>query len=146
MRRASFSLAARITISIGLVEAYALNCSATSLLGNISTRGLVGIGDHALIGGFIAGPPSGAPTSVVLRAIGPSLQSKGIQNFLADPTLELHDGQGNLLASDDNWKDHQQSDIQSSGLAPLHRNRPGQKRHHRRRTGRDLQHPLSAQR
>jgi hypothetical protein len=106
------------TTGVGLVEAYDLDTSVNSQLGNISTRGLVGTGDHALIGGFIAGGGSAGPTRVVVRAIGPSLQSKGVQNFLADPTLELHDGQGNILASNDNWKDTQQTDIQNSGLAP----------------------------
>jgi PKD domain len=105
------------TTGIGLVEAYDLT-SGTSHFGNISTRGLVGTGDNVLIGGFIAGPDSGAPTEIVLRAIGPSLQSAGIQNFLADPTLTFYDAQGNQLGFNDNWKDTQQSDIQASGLAP----------------------------
>src|SRR5205823_9044957 len=37
---------------------------------------------------------------------------------LADPTLELRDGTGALVTSNDNWKDTQQSAINATGLAP----------------------------
>lgn len=39
---------------IGLIEVNDLSTNTDSLLSNISTRGFVGVGDHALIGGFIA--------------------------------------------------------------------------------------------
>ncbi len=39
---------------------------------------------------------------VIVRAIGPSLN---VPSKLADPTLELHDGNGGLLDSNDNWVD-----------------------------------------
>src|SRR5262249_47593191 len=55
---------------------------------------------------------------VILRAIGPSLAQQGITNALADPMLELHDSNGSLLASNDNWKDTQQGQIEATGLAP----------------------------
>jgi hypothetical protein len=55
---------------------------------------------------------------VIVRAIGPSLTQHGITNALADPTLELHDPNGTLLASNDNWKDTQQVEIEATGLAP----------------------------
>ena len=56
---------------------------------------------------------------VVVRAIGPSLIAFGIANALQDPTLELHDGNGNTIAVNDNWKDGDQAAaIQTSGLAP----------------------------
>jgi hypothetical protein len=45
-----------------------------------------------------------------------------VTNVLADPTLEVRDGQGTLLASDDNWKDTQQAEIQASGFAPPNAN------------------------
>jgi sugar lactone lactonase YvrE len=85
---------------------------------NISTRGRVGTGDEVLIGGFIVsafGPTNGA---VVIRAIGPSLTSAGVAGALQDPTLELHNASGEVIASNDNWKDTQQAQIQASGLAP----------------------------
>jgi hypothetical protein len=36
----------------------------------------------------------------------------------ADPTLELYDGNGVLLASNDDWRDTQEADITATGLAP----------------------------
>ena len=53
-----------------------------------------------------------------MRAIGPSLTQRGVPNALQDPTLDLHDGNGAIIASNDNWKDTQQSEIQATGLAP----------------------------
>jgi hypothetical protein len=32
--------------------------------------------------------------------------------------MELHDGNGNLLLANDNWKDSQQTAVQATGLAP----------------------------
>ncbi len=101
---------------IGLVEAYDLDSTTQSTLANNSVRGLVQTGDDVLIGGFIVG--NGGSETVVVRAIGPSLAESGIVNPLADPTVDLYDGNGVLLRSDDNWRDEQESLIQSTGLAP----------------------------
>jgi phospholipase/lecithinase/hemolysin len=101
---------------IGLVEAYDLDTSATSILANTSTRGLVQPGNDVLIAGFIVG--NGGNDTVVVRAIGPSLASDGIGNPLANPALDLYDGNGTLIVSDDNWRDSQEALIQSTGLAP----------------------------
>jgi hypothetical protein len=51
-----------------------------------------------------------------VRAIGPSLS--GVANALADPVLELHDGNGTLIASNDNWKDTQKSEIEATTIPP----------------------------
>jgi uncharacterized repeat protein (TIGR03803 family) len=99
---------------IGVVEAYDLDQAADSRLANISTRGFIDTGDNALIGGFICGPN----TTVVVRAIGPSLTQFGIKNALADPMLELRDGNGVLVRSNNDWQDTQQTEIQNAGLAP----------------------------
>ena len=56
--------------------------------------------------------------AAVARAIGPSLVNFGITNALADPFLELHDANGALITSNDNWKDTQQAQIEATGLAP----------------------------
>ncbi|HEY3662839.1 MAG TPA: SGNH/GDSL hydrolase family protein [Chthoniobacterales bacterium] len=101
---------------IGLVEAYDLDPAATSTLGNTSTRGLVQTGDDVLIGGFIVG--NGGSDTVIVRAIGPSLADAGVANPLADPTLDLYDANGAIILSDDNWRDSQESLVQSTGLAP----------------------------
>ena len=106
------------TTGIAVVEAYDLNPFATSKLANISTRGPVSSGDNVMIAGFVAGPSNAAPTTVVIRGIGPSLASAGVPNTLQDPTLELHDSNGNKVRSNDNWKDTQQADIQAAGLPP----------------------------
>jgi len=59
-----------------------------------------------------------ANNAVVARAIGPSLSQAGVTNPLADPTLELHDSSGALIASNDDWQDTQEAEIMASGLAP----------------------------
>jgi phospholipase/lecithinase/hemolysin len=101
---------------IGLVEAYDLAPTPASTLANISARGLVQTGDDVLIGGFIV--DNGGSDTVVVRAIGPSLAEVGVANPLADPTLDLYDPNGALILSDDDWRDAQESLIQSTGLAP----------------------------
>jgi hypothetical protein len=88
---------------IGVVQAYDLNQVAHSKFGNIATRGFVDSGDNAMIGGFIIGPVNGASTTVVVRAIGPSLTHFGVNGALPDPTVELHDGNGATIAFNDNW-------------------------------------------
>jgi uncharacterized Zn-binding protein involved in type VI secretion len=102
---------------IGLVEAYDLDPTAASKLGNISTRALVQTGDNVMIGGFII---TGAEQKrVIVRAIGPSLAQYGITNPLADPTLELHNGSGTVIGLNDNWMDApNRQEIIDSGLAP----------------------------
>ncbi|MGI8957307.1 MAG: cupredoxin domain-containing protein [Chthoniobacterales bacterium] len=102
---------------VGLVEGYDLDQAADSQLGNISTRGLVESGDNVMIGGFILGNGDGT-TNVLVRAIGPSLTQAGVRGAMADPTLELHDSNGGLLMSNDNWKETQEAEIEATGLAP----------------------------
>ncbi len=88
---------------------------------NISTRGYVQTGDRVLIGGFIVrGDPVGdlGSMNVVVRAIGPELTGAGITDALLDPVLDLYNSDGQLVASNDNWKDTQQTEIEASGLAP----------------------------
>jgi hypothetical protein len=103
------------TTGVGLVEAYDLNRTVNSKLANISTRGFVDTGDNVMIGGFIAG---NGLTKVIVRAIGPSLTSQGVPGALQDPTLELHDGSGTTIASNDNWKDAQQTEIEATTIPP----------------------------
>ena len=52
----------------------------------------------------------------MVRGIGPSMV--GLGPLLADPAIELHGPDGALIASNDNWKDNQEAEIQESGLAP----------------------------
>jgi hypothetical protein len=69
-----------------------------------------------MIGGFIIG--EGDPTSVLVRALGPSLVTSGIANFLPDPVIEVHDSNGALIAVNDNWKTDQEQQIIATGDAP----------------------------
>ncbi|MFN2476967.1 MAG: NF038122 family metalloprotease [Chthoniobacterales bacterium] len=104
---------------IGLVEAYALDQSANSQLANIATRGFVDVNSNVMIGGFILGPANAGTTKVVIRAIGPTLAKNGVSNPLQDPTLELHDSNGGIVASNDDWQeDAGASEINSDNLAP----------------------------
>jgi uncharacterized protein GlcG (DUF336 family) len=113
------------TTGVALVEVYSFSPATSSILGNISTRGLVQTGNSVMIGGFII--EGTEPKTVIVRAIGPELAQFGVPNALADPTLELHDGNRALIASNDNWQttqiggiisSDQVSAIQNSGLAP----------------------------
>src|SRR5262249_45313736 len=97
----------------------------TAMLLNISTRAFVQTGDNVMIGGFIVQGTS--PKRVIIRAIGPELGQFGVPDPLADRTLELHDGNGALIASNDNWQttiiggiitQDQVQDIMNSGRAP----------------------------
>jgi hypothetical protein len=99
---------------IGLVEIYDLT-PANSRLANISTRARVESGDNAVIGGFIIGPNNDPGAQVLIRGIGPSINS--VPNPLQDPTIELHDGNGALLSSNDNWKTNE-AQIRATGLPP----------------------------
>jgi hypothetical protein len=106
------------TSGIGLVEIYDLNTAAAAELINISSRGFVASGDNVLIGGVIVGPSGSKGSRVLLRAMGPSLVRSGIASPLLDPTLELHNKDGAIIASNDNWKDTQQAAIQTTGVPP----------------------------
>ena len=101
---------------VALVEAYDLSSNSNSKLANISTRGRVETGDNVMIGGFIIGGDQ--PTNVVVRAIGPSLARSNVADALADPTLEVYDGNGALHAQDDDWRMYQEQLLIDSGLAP----------------------------
>ena len=110
---------------VALVEVYDLSPETSLTLGDLSTRGYVQTGDNVMIGGFTI--PGTQPKGVILRAIGPELSKYGIPNTLADPTLELYDSTGALIASNDNWQHtaiggiiaaDQVRDILNSELAP----------------------------
>ena len=109
---------------VALVEVYDLS-GIGSILENISSRAFVQTDDNVMIGGFIV--QGTQPKRVIVRAIGPELTHYGVPDALPDPTLELHDHTGALIASNDNWQTtiiggiitkDQVTDIQNSGHAP----------------------------
>lgn len=101
----------------GLVEVYDLDQAADSKLANISTRGLVLSAQNVMIGGFILGGNTDG-TSVLIRAVGPSLGRLGIEGAMTNPTLSLFDGNGALLRTNDNWRDGQETEIRNTGMVP----------------------------
>jgi hypothetical protein len=110
---------------VALVEVYDLSPDSNSILANISTRSFVQTDDNVMIGGFIV--QGTASKRVIARAIGPELTQYGVPNALNNPTLELHDSTGALIASNDNWQrtiiggiihNNQVREIIASGLAP----------------------------
>jgi hypothetical protein len=114
-------------MGVALVEVYDLSPDSSSILGNISTRSFVQTDDNVMIGGFIV--QGSQSKTVIVRAIGPELSAPpfNVPNALANPSLELHDGTGTLIASNNNWATtiiggiitaNQVHDIQASGYAP----------------------------
>lgn len=92
--------------------------SANNLL-NLSTRAFVGTQTGVLIGGFILQGP--AQSTVVVRAIGPSLSPFFGDDALEDPFLEIFDASQASLGSNDNWQSGPDAAaIQAAGLAPAH--------------------------
>ena len=105
--------------SFGLSQTTFTDVYPTRRLVNISGRAQIGTGDNALIAGFII--DGTASKQVVLRGIGPSLQVNGtpVPGTLQNPVLELHDRNGALIASNDDWAtDANASQVQAAGLAP----------------------------
>ena len=107
------------TLGVGLVEMYDLSQAAPAKLANISTRAFVSTGSNIVIGGFLLGGGN-ANDRIVVRGIGPSLTAQGVPNALTDPVLELRDGDGALLVSNNDWQDNpvQASELIAAGLAP----------------------------
>ncbi len=106
------------TTGTALAEVYDYSGGANSKFASISARGFVQTGNDVLVSGL--GVQGEGIATLILRALGPSLASSGIANVLSDPTLELRDNDGTLMAFDDNWRDSadQASQIEATGLAP----------------------------
>jgi Beta-propeller repeat len=105
-------------VGIGVVEVYDLNPTVPATLSNISSRGFVSTGDNVMIGGFIVGGDGQADARVVLRGLGPSLAAFGVTNALQNPTLDLRNANGAILASNDDWQQGQPTQINQLNLAP----------------------------
>lgn len=98
---------------VGLVEVYDASLTVPSQLANLSTRGTVQTGDGVMIlGTIVLGDSS---TTVLFRAIGPSLP---LSDDLQDPTLDVHDANGIVIASNDNWRTDAESGNIPKDLQP----------------------------
>ena len=67
-----------------------------------------------MIAGLIIG--NGDLPIVVVRAIGPTLAASGIANPLLDPTIQVFNGNGATLGSNDNWKNGQTQSLFATQL------------------------------
>jgi hypothetical protein len=105
---------------VGLVEVYEVDKPEIPLI-NISTRGRVGSGDEVMIGGFVI--QGNHPQTLVVRGIGPSLASYGVQGVLANPSLQLvRMSDQTLIATNDDWQSAANSGtLSASGFAPSDR-------------------------
>jgi hypothetical protein len=109
------------TSGVALVEVYDLNQEVESKLANLSTRAYVSTNNDIVIAGFLLSD-SDSEDRIVVRGIGPSLApgSFPVSAVLANPTLELRDGNGALLVANNDWQDNaaQAAEITAAGLAP----------------------------
>jgi hypothetical protein len=84
--------------------------SKKDAVANVSNRGLSGAGERTLITGLIVS--GGQPRNIVVRALGPSLSSSGIQQAAANPKLVVFRG-SQKLATNADWK----TDARANSLA-----------------------------
>jgi len=115
---------------VGSVEFYELgtpgfNSHQIAQLANFAARSLVLTGNNVMRTDFTLGnhTGTGSPVTIVLRALGPSLNGIPLHERLQNPTLELRNAAYSLIASNDNWMsapNHQA--IFNSGYAPTNSN------------------------
>ncbi len=97
------------TSGIALAECYDAdmasgNSANSARLANMSARANVGGGANGLIAGFvISAGPSGAPCTVVLRAMGPALTAMGVSGVMTNPSMTLYDANSKPIASNSGW-------------------------------------------
>jgi hypothetical protein len=103
------------TTGVALVEVYDIATGATSHLSNISSRGFVQTDADVMIAGLIV---QSSDKQVIVRVLGPALTNYGVADPLNDPSLELRNGNGALLAFNDNWRTSQEAEVTASGYAP----------------------------
>ena len=103
------------TTGVALLEVYDIATGTTSHLSNISSRGFVQTDANVMIAGLTV---QSNDKQIIVRVLGPTLTNYGIADALQDPTLELRNGNGTLLAFNDNWRTAQESEITVSGYAP----------------------------
>ena len=69
---------------------------------NISTRGFAGTGEQVLTAGFVV--PGGQTQTVLIRGVGPTLATFGVNGTLVDPVVEVYrQGTAAAIATNDDW-------------------------------------------
>ena len=86
---------------VALTEIYDIDRLPGSRLTNVSARMNVTAGEGTLIAGLVI--VGNAPTTVLIRGVGPTLSVFGVAGVLADPTIALFAGT-TPIASNDNWE------------------------------------------
>ncbi|CAN5523510.1 hypothetical protein BH20VER3_BH20VER3_13380 [soil metagenome] len=102
---------ANAATGVGLIEIYDVQ-PGSSRVANISTRCRTATAGDVMIGGYIIGGAD--PTSVIVRALGPSLAAFGVSNPLPNPVLEIYNANGTLLSANDNWRSTQEAQIMAT--------------------------------
>lgn len=107
---------------------YSGNTNEQTRLRNVSTRCLVGTGDEVAIAGTILGEPAQAnKRRLAMFGKGPSLAGV-LPGTLPNPLLELRDGAGALIESNDQWQNIDgtstglEDKLTEAGLAPSNTN------------------------
>ena len=99
-------------VGVTLVEMFDLDRANPNVRPiNVSTRGKVLDGENVMIAGFVIG--GNRSRQILVRALGPSLAARGINQFLANPQLAIHDNAGAELFTNDDW----QASAQASAIA-----------------------------
>lgn len=83
-----------------LVELYDAEIDASAVVNNLSVRARIAGGDNTLLAGFATSGPGNL--RLLIRAVGPTLGTFGVNEALADPRLEIYHGQ-DVIATNDNW-------------------------------------------
>jgi hypothetical protein len=112
----TFLLSADDGVHAVAYDAVVVRVTGHDALANLSTRVQVGTGNNVAIAGFII--MGSAPKQVVVRGLGPSLLTAGVQGALSDPVLELYDSGGNLLLGNNDWQETQAQALRDANLAP----------------------------
>lgn len=100
-----------------LAEIYDRETTSGTFLANISTRGLVQTDDNIMISGLFVANQN---TRIVFRALGPTLADVGVPGAMADPTLDLVDPNGTMVASNNNWQEAANANDLPAYLRPAH--------------------------
>jgi uncharacterized protein (DUF1800 family) len=95
-----WALLAALALAAGPLLSPPLSAAAPTLA-NLSARAQITPGNGTLVSGFVIGP--GAPTTVLVRAVGPGLTALGVSDPLPDPALTLYDAAGTQLGSNQGW-------------------------------------------
>lgn len=93
---------------LALLEVYDAGDDASVRLINLSTRGPAGLDENSLIAGFVLNET--LPRRVLVRAIGPGLESFGVDGFMIDPQISLI-GDDGLLAENNDWESDDGADL-----------------------------------